>query len=244
MGLVKMVNVIIADDNINFATTLMNYINETNENIRVLGIAEDGQKALNFLNSRYHIDVVLLDYKMPIYNGQEVLERIIEKQKYENSCIIITGENEAIKNISDNKMVYKVLYKSLSFMDIIENINELINHKAEVKLERNIKNRITEELIYLGYNISHNGTLYLIETIYYIYNNKNKHLDNLTKSVYPIIASRFNKSVHNIKCSIERENTEMYLTCRVDVLKKYFYYDEDTKPNVKTIINTIINKII
>ncbi len=69
------------------------------------------------------------------------------------------------------------------------------------------------------------------------------HIEEI-KSVYPIIASRYNKSVHNIKCSIVRETNEMYLACKLDTLKNYFHYCEDTKPKVKTVINTILNKLI
>lgn len=83
----------------------------------------------------------------------------------------------------------------------------------------------------------------MIDAINYIQSNPNKYLDNLKKDVYPIIASHSNESVHNIKCYIHRETNEMYVRCESKKLQKYFAYDEDMKPNVKTVINTIINKI-
>ena len=35
----------------------------------------------------------------------------------------------------------------------------------------------------------------------------------------------------------------MYYECDVNKLKKYFYFRDDIKPSVKTIIDTIVNKI-
>lgn len=87
-----MLNVLIADDNIDYAINLMNYINEDNNVVRVCNIAKDGKKAIDILNNENNIDVILLDYQMPIYNGQEVLEKIQNKDKYVDSCIIISGE--------------------------------------------------------------------------------------------------------------------------------------------------------
>ena len=70
-----MINILIADDNIFFAKKLMDYIN-TYENIKVTNIAIDGKETLDLLNNKEDIDVFLLDLKMPIYNGLEILEKI------------------------------------------------------------------------------------------------------------------------------------------------------------------------
>ena len=48
-GVIEMINVLIADDNINYAIALMNYINEQNRNIRVCNITKDGEETLNVL---------------------------------------------------------------------------------------------------------------------------------------------------------------------------------------------------
>ena len=57
-----MVNVLIADDNVDYAINLMNYINEKNENIKVCNIAKNGKETLEILNLKDNIDVILLDY--------------------------------------------------------------------------------------------------------------------------------------------------------------------------------------
>ena len=46
-----MINVLIADDNIDYAIALMNYINEQNRNIRVCNITKDGEETLNVLRN-------------------------------------------------------------------------------------------------------------------------------------------------------------------------------------------------
>lgn len=238
-----MVNIVIADDNIDYATSLMNYINMHNNNIRVCNISRDGKETLKVLNSYNNIDAVLLDYKMPIYNADQLLCRINNKNKYSKSFIIISGEFEMARKLYDNDMVYSVVNKLTSNPLIMSKINELIVSKENENKEKEVHRKIVNELLYLGYDISHKGTLYLIDAINYIQSNPNKYLDNLKKEVYPIIASHSNESVHNIKCYIHRETNEMYVRCESKKLQKYFAYDEDMKPNVKTVINTIINKI-
>lgn len=110
-----MVNVLIADDNINYATSLMNYINMHNDNIRVCNIFRNGKEALNILNSNDNIDAVLLDFKMPIYNADQLLRRINNKEKYLKSFIIISGEFELAKKLYNNDMVYSIINKITKF---------------------------------------------------------------------------------------------------------------------------------
>ena len=67
----KMVNVLIADNNINYVKNLMNYINDGNEKIRVTKIAEDGMETLKILNNDKNIDIALLDFDMPGYDAKK-----------------------------------------------------------------------------------------------------------------------------------------------------------------------------
>lgn len=238
-----MINVLIADDNIDYAVNLMNYINEKNSNIKVCNIAKNGQETLELLNLKNDIDVILLDYKMPFLNGNQVLDKIIDKEKYSDSFIIISGEIESAIRLRDNEMIHSIINKNMQTEEIIKKINELFEYKESVKQSKILKNKITDEILFLGYDISHKGTQYLIKAIDYIATNPDKELEKLEKNVYPKIASIYNDSVHNVKCRINNSTTIMYYNCEVEKLKKYFCFSTDVKPKVKTVINTIINKI-
>ena len=242
-GMMDVVNVLIADDNIHYARFLMNNINKNNKSIRVCYIAKDGKETINVINNLKNIDVILLDLQMPIYNGIEVIEKINDKDRYKKSCIVISGDIDLVGKLSKNNIVYSVIMKTNNIDTIILQINSLIKSKEEEKNKKKIKNMIINELLYLGFDISHKGTQYLIKTIEYIFLNSDKDLEKLEKYVYPKIAIQYDNSVHNIKCNINRANNAMYYECEIEKLKRYFKFDRDTKPKVKTVINTIINKI-
>lgn len=238
-----MINILIADDNINYAINLMNYINKNNKNIKVCNIAKNGKEVLNILNKKNDIDIILLDYKMPFYNGQEIIEKLINKDKYSNSIIIISGEIQSAINIKNCEMIYSIVYKTIGIDNIFKILVKLIEDKKAEKINNLYIKKIEHELLYLGYNISHKGTQYLIKVIEYIASNHNQEFKILEKDIYPKISAIYNESVHNIKCRINCATSEMYYNCEIERLKSYFNFYTDTKPNTKTIINTIIKKI-
>lgn len=142
-----------------------------------------------------------------------------------------------------NPMIYSYIYKSTPFEEIIDKINRFADYKNTCNYKENIRNRIIEELQYIDYNLSHKGTQYLIETIYHIIENNYIDIDNLSKEIYPILAKRYNTSVHNIKCNINTATTSMYYECNEDKLKNYFKFCCETKPKTKNVIYTILNKL-
>ncbi len=237
-----MLNVLIADDNIDYAINLMNYINEDNNVVRVCNIAKDGKKAIDILNNENNIDVILLDYQMPIYNGQEVLEKIQNKDKYVDSCIIISGEIESVIKMRQCDLVHSILFKTLSMEDIKNRIMQLVEYKEDIRKNENIDKKILNEILFLRYNNSLKGTKYLIDTIRYVYDNRD-YLDNLEKFVYPKVAQKYNEKLCNIKCRIGKSTMLMYYNCEIERLKEYFDLDVDVKPKIKTIIDTIVRKI-
>lgn len=236
-----MINVLIADDNVEYAVNLMNYVNKKNENIKVCNIAKDGKETLAILNLKNDIDVVLLDYKMPFYDGKQIMERIENKSKYQDSIIIISGEIESSMKLRQHEMVHSIIFKTTSMDEIVRKINELFEYKEEIKKASVLKNNIIRELLYLGYDISHKGTQYLIKVIEYIILNPKMELEKLER-IYSKIATTYNTSSSNIKCRINKATTEMYYNCGIEKLKKYFNFDTDIKPKVRTVINTIIIK--
>lgn len=237
-----MLNVLIADDNIDYAINLMNYINEDNSIVRVCNIAKDGKKTIDILNNENNIDIILLDYQMPIYNGLEVLEKIENKDKYIDSCIIISGEIESVIKMRQCDLVHSILFKTLSMEDIKNRIMQLVEYKEDIKKAEDIDEKILNELLFLNYNNSLKGTKYLIDTIKYVYYDRDS-IDNLEKFVYPKVAQKYNEKLCNIKCRIGKATMLMYYNCEIEKLKNYFNLDIDIKPKIKTVIDTIVRKI-
>lgn len=238
-----MINLLIADDNLNYVVSLVNTLNKRNDEIKVIGIAKNGKEAIEIINKIDNIDIILLDLKMPYYSGKEVLNKIEDKKKYEKAFIILSGDSEMLKDLTTNEMINTIIYKAEDLNATVEKINEAFKNKEDLKKQKYLKNKIIKEVAYLGYNISYQGTQYLIDCIEIIAQRYEWDICNLEKDVYPIISKKYQKSIHNIKCSICRATDNMYFDCEINKLKKYFCLSTDTKPKVKAVINTIIRKI-
>lgn len=243
-----MVNILIADDNIYYAKMIMNIINtDINSNIKVTHIAVDGKETLEILQNN-KIDIALLDLKMPIYDGTYILEKLNKEQrkKYEKSIIVVSGEIEMMYKLKiyDQPCVYCILNKVCNISEIVDKINELVKEKEQIKKISNVKNKIIKQLQYLNYNLAHKGTQYLIDSILLIYESGEYDIFNLKEDVYPIVAKKYNKTLHNIKCDINKANDYMYKVCKRERIKRYFRFFDDSKPTVKNVIYTILNKII
>lgn len=234
-----MFKILIADDNISFAKLLVNDIISTRENLKVIKIATDGKETLELMNSE-QIDIVLLDLKMPIYNGLQILDMLSEekKQQYNRSIIVITGELDYADKLVSNPLITHIIFKgSCQKKNILERIDQLVEEKSNSF----IYNRICHELYGLGYNPNYKGTLYLTDAIFEIYLRLGSYQENLKKEIYPIVALHFKKSVHNIKCNITRATESMSRYCKQELLDKYF---SGFKPTTKGVINIVLNKII
>ena len=84
------ITVLVADDNNEFAMTLMSYL-EKDEDMEVVGRAKDGEEAYEMIVSTKP-DIVLLDVIMPHLDGLGVLEKLnstaMEKRP---TCIMLSA---------------------------------------------------------------------------------------------------------------------------------------------------------
>lgn len=108
---------------------------------------------------------------------------------------------------------------------------------------KKVKNRIIEELTYIGYDISHSGTIYLIDIVYTLHTKKLTDCITLNHDIYPILSNKYKKSISAIKASVDYATTLMYYKCDNTRLKKYFNFYDELKPSIKTVIYTVLNKI-
>ncbi len=89
--------------------------------IKVVGTGADGDKAFQ-LYEKFLPDVVMLDLKMPIYDGTYALEKI--KAKYPDSKIVIVSAFTNDYKFDRNK-VAGILIKPYSTREIVELIQKI-----------------------------------------------------------------------------------------------------------------------
>lgn len=211
-----MVSALIISNNFDFVKNLINEISSNNLNIKIAKIVTNKVETQTILNMQ-NFDIIFLDKSLEnIFNN-------LFLEIYKSSIILLSYNNNS----------------NLFSIPIKKQIDELINRNDF----DDKRSKIVKELEYIGYKFNYNGTLYLIDAILLMYRLQNKMIDNLEGHIYPIIAQKYNKSVCTIKSSINRANENMYCECDFNKLSSYFKLCSDTKPSIKRVIFTIINKI-
>jgi DNA-binding NarL/FixJ family response regulator len=89
----RAVRILIADDHLLFAESLMTVLGE-DDRVEVVGIAENGQEAID-LALELRPDVILMDLKMPVFDGFEATGHIRDAGS-EAQILILTGTDEEI----------------------------------------------------------------------------------------------------------------------------------------------------
>ena len=242
-----MLNILIADADMNYIRNLMSYINSAYDSIRVFNISTNSSDTLEILQNSNNIDIVLVDSQILFSDDFNLIEHLTLKQldKYANSFIVLSNSIIHIEhyNVTHSKVVYTVLQKDTNFIFITNYIDKLISEKLLYTKSQEIKLKISNQLTSLGYSLSHIGTHYLIDIIEMIYLENGDLIKNLKNNVYPIISKRYKQSCNNIKTNIIRATDAMYYNCPEEILMSFFSLNVVVKPSIKTVINTILLKL-
>ena len=215
--------ILIADDNQEFSKTLAGYI-QGQEDMEVIGIAKDGNEAINMITN-IEPDIVLLDVIMPHLDGIGVLEKLgtlnISKKPI---CIMLSAVGQ--EKITQKAIILGAEYYIVKPFDIellIKRMRELKNYKPNqnannfygkeiksqyVEISNNSENS-TDNLEALVTNIIHEvgvpahikGYQYLREAIIMVINDIDV-INQITKSLYPKIAYKFNTTPSRVERAI------------------------------------------
>ncbi len=137
-----MIDVIICDDQ-DVVCQGLNAILSTAENLRVVGIANNGLEALGLIG-KHKPDVVMMDLKMPIMNGIHATKEIKEKYPDTKVLVLTTYDADAwlfdaIRNGADG-----YLLKDTSREMLIDAIQEV--HEGKTPLDSKVAGKLFHQL--------------------------------------------------------------------------------------------------
>ena len=227
-----MINALLIGNNYDYLKKVKYNITEKILNIKYCSIATNIDELLYKIKNQ-KIDIILLDFNTPEIS--KIIKIFSDNyNNYLSSIILIYNKKYIIDNIINKEIFYSYINKNTNLNDIIKEISVLTNLKIK---SIKIKEKIEDELQYLGYNITYIGTQYLIDIIYLLYNYNITYTIKLEKDIYPIIGKKYNQSGHNVKCNILNATNIMYDNSNENKIHKYF--NISFKPGPKKIIFTI-----
>lgn len=235
-----MYNLMMIGKNEHHLIKIMNCICEKLEDIRVYNISHDFNEVLNILEKQT-IDIILIDLESNEMEYMNLIKYINEHNfyKYKESIIVKLNKDKMLQNTKNSY----VFFYAKGIENLIRDLKRLIINKNNRLNLDNMKNKINQELIYLGYNYSYNGTKYLEEAILEIYKVRVDFDGNIAKNIYSIIAKEHQKSIDTIYGNIKQATNIMISKCAEEKIVEYFNYSYYIKPKIKEIIFTVLNKV-
>ena len=260
-------SVLIADDNQEFSRTLSSYINHQ-EDMEVIAVAKDGNEAIDMISNTIP-DVVILDVIMPHLDGLGVLEKLntmnINKKPV---CIMLSAVGQ--DKITQKAIIAGADYYIVKPFDIevlIQRIREIKYFKPnqnglgifprevkqkyielpknDVKKEENLEALVTNIIHEVGVPAHIKGYQYLREAIMMVVNDIDV-INQITKSLYPKIAFKFNTTPSRVERAIRHAIEVAWGRGQQEVVENIFGYTISAakgKPTNSEFIAMIADKL-
>ena len=265
------ITVLIADDNLEFSTSLATYL-KNQEDMVVVGRAKDGNEALDMVSSLMP-DIILLDVIMPHLDGIGVLEQInMIKMNKKPICIMLSavGQDKITRRAIELGAEYYVV-KPFDIDLLITRIRELKNYKPSqtnnfiardreigiaksqyidisnmaTNKEDNLEALVTNVIHEVGVPAHIKGYQYLREAIIMVVNDIDV-INQITKCLYPQIARKFHTTPSRVERAIRHAIEVAWGRGQQDVVENIFGYTVSAakgKPTNSEFIAMISDKL-
>ena len=264
--MIEKVKVVIADDNQEFTQTLASYLAKQ-QDMEVIGIAKDGNEAVEMITNMMP-DVVLLDVIMPHLDGLGVLENInIIKSHKKPTCIMLSavGQDKITQRAIDLGAEYYVV-KPFDIELLIKRIRDIKFYQSsqsnnftskenklqyidismpKAKCEDNLEALVTNIIHEVGVPAHIKGYQYLREAIMMVVNDIDV-INQITKSLYPQIAHKFNTTPSRVERAIRHAIEVAWGRGQQDAVENIFGYTISAskgKPTNSEFIAMIADKL-
>ena len=261
------IKVIIADDNAEFAETLLGYLNKE-EDIEVVGMARDGEEAFTMITTK-NPDIVLLDVIMPHLDGLGVLEKI-QSQKLEKTpmCIMLSavGQDKITQKAINLGAEYYVVkpfdidllikrMRDFKYYQPAQAKGNYISREIKAKYieltpekekdEGNLEALVTNVIHEVGVPAHIKGYQYLREAIMMVVNDIDV-INQITKQLYPEIAEKYGTTPSRVERAIRHAIEVAWGRGQTDTVESIFGYTVSAskgKPTNSEFIAMIADKL-
>lgn len=259
------IKILIADDNIDFVSTVVTYLS-SQEDIEIVGTAKDGVEAFNKIIDT-NPTIVLLDVIMPHLDGLGVLEKLNMTNKKLPIFIMLSavGQDNVTARAINLGAEYYIL-KPFKMDVLIKRIRELVN-RAEVKTQ-NISNyndnksnyidinsqatkeeileiKVTNIIHEVGVPAHIKGYQYLRDGIIMVVNNI-EVINQITKQLYPDLAKKYKTTPSRVERAIRHAIEVAWNRGQIETVESIFGYTVNSnkgKPTNSEFIAMIANKL-
>ncbi len=264
------VSILVADDNTDFSHTLSTYIN-TQEDMEVIAIAKDGNEAVDMITTTSP-DIVLLDVIMPHLDGLGVLEKLnamkLEKKpicimlsavgqdKITQRAISLGADYYIVKPFDIELLIQRI--RDIKFFKPTQNNKTIganlaiaregkqyIELSNDVKKKENLEALVTNIIHEVGVPAHIKGYQYLREAIIMVVNDIDV-INQITKSLYPKIAHKFNTTPSRVERAIRHAIEVAWGRGQQEVVESIFGYTISAakgKPTNSEFIAMIADKL-
>ncbi|MFW5648566.1 MAG: sporulation transcription factor Spo0A [Candidatus Alkaliphilus sp. MAG34] len=258
----KKIKVLIVDDNKDFCDIMNEYL-EKQDDIEVVGIANDGKEAIELVSQNVP-DLVILDIIMPYIDGLGVLEQMnaMNLSKFPKIIILSAVGQDKITQRAINLGADYYVIKPFDFEVFTERIRQVtgtgtINvsegavgktrpvRSALITKNRSLEAKITNIIHEIGVPAHIKGYLYLREAITMVVENI-ELLSAVTKELYPSIAKKFNTTSSRVERAIRHAIEVAWSRGKVDTINNLFGYTVNNhrgKPTNSEFIAMVADKL-
>ncbi len=261
------IRVLVADDNKEFAATLISYLSKE-EDMEVVDIARDGNEAFEKIVVSKP-DIVLLDIIMPHLDGLGVLEKLNEtSMEKKPMCIILSavGQDKITQKAINLGAQYYIVkpfdieilvkrIKELKYFQPSQYKNNFISREIKAqyidispenkKNEENLEALVTNVIHEVGVPAHIKGYQYLREAIIMVVNNIDI-INQITKQLYPEIAQKYGTTPSRVERAIRHAIEVAWGRGQTETVESIFGYTVSAakgKPTNSEFIAMIADKL-
>lgn len=226
----EMIDVLVADDNRDFAELLGQYI-KNQPDMKLVGVAHDGRQVIDLLEGAAP-DVLILDIIMPHLDGIGVLEELNQSLNLDRrpKIMVLTafGQEMVTKRAIQLGADYYVL-KPFNLDILAQRIRQLVGGgesgvgvaRQLPAVSRNIEVEVTNMIHQIGVPAHIRGYLYLRDAIIMVVSDL-EVLGAVTKLLYPSIAEKYGTTPSRVERAIRHAIEVAWNRGNVDMLSRLF----------------------